>query len=79
MSTNQRRIAKARQAVLRSQPGRTRNRALKRLGTMAGEVAMYSAWLDTKPPKEQVQAVLNARLKRTPMRNVVKPLAREVQ
>ncbi len=67
---NERRIAKARQSVLRSAPGRTRNRALKRIGTMAGELAMYSAWLETNPPKEHVEKVLNARLKRTPMRDI---------
>jgi hypothetical protein len=76
---NKRRLSKARQAVLRSTPGRTRNRALKRIGTMAGELAMYEAWLDTKPPKEHVEKVLKARLLRSPMQNVVKPLARKVQ
>jgi hypothetical protein len=45
---------------------------------MAGELAMYEAWLETKPPKEHVKAVLEARLLRSPMRNIPKPLAREV-
>jgi hypothetical protein len=43
---------------------------------MAGELAMYEAWLETKPPKEHVEKVLKARLQRTPMRDI--PPAREV-
>lgn len=73
---NKRRLAKARQAVLHKQ-GRAQQRALLRIGLMAGDVAWYDAWLSTHPAPEQVDAVLNAYL-RSPLRRIVPP-AREVQ